>query len=112
MPLMRDKLWKIGRNLLLASFGCLILLVITAEILNAADSTWLLTIGNLICVPLLIGAIIVWAFAIRFYARVHQDLGVTRSAVYLAILICMNWVSPFIFIAVEGRDRFFGISTE
>ena len=104
---MLGQLWKIGRNLLLGALGSFMLLVISAEILNAVESTWFALLGSLICIPFLIGAVTVWAFAVRFYVRVHEDLGVTRSAIYLAVLVCMNWVSPFIFIALEGRHRFF-----
>ncbi len=60
----------------------------------------------------LLEALIVWSFAIRFYAQNHLGFGVVRSAFYLLILICMNWISPFIFIAVEGRPRFFGTTEQ
>ena len=88
------------------------ILATTAELVGNKISAWIPIIGNVIGILFVVGGIIVWSFGIRFYARVHEQLGVTRSAIYLAILIGMNWLSSFIFIAVEGRDRFFGAPTE
>lgn len=108
MWLNRDWLWKFGVCLLIAGVGGVLVLAVIVGTLGDAESTWIKVVGNTIGISFIVGALITWIFAFRFYARVHRDLGVTRSAVYLAILICGQYLAPFIFIWLEGRARFFG----
>ncbi len=63
---------------------------------------------SLVAAAGLIGLLLIWGHAIRFYLRVRDTLGLTRSIVYLCLLIGMNWLSAFIFLKLEGASRFFG----
>ena len=110
--LFRDRFWKIGRNLSNGSIVLFFVLAAAATSSDASENLWFVPTANALCIVFLIGALIVWSFAIRFYAQNHLSFGVVRSAFYLLILICMNWVSAFIFIAVEGRPRFFGTTEQ
>ena len=110
--LFRDRFWKIGRNLLIGSLGLLFVLAAGVALSGSTAQPWFEPTADALCIGFLVGALIVWSFAIRFYAQNHFSFGVVRSAVYLLILICMNWLSPFIFIAVEGRPRFFGTAEQ
>jgi hypothetical protein len=57
----------------------------------------------------MLGTLILWAYGVRFYWRVQQRLGVVRSAVYLAIVVGFMWLSPLLFMAIEGRRKFLSV---
>lgn len=58
-------------------------------------------------VVFLIGAFIVWAFSFRFFLAHYQRLSLTRGIAYLLLILVTTWISPFVLLAIEGRQRFF-----
>jgi hypothetical protein len=70
-------------------------------------------IGGMIATYLcIIGALVLWGYAFRFYCRIQTTLGVVRSSAYLLIVICLSWLSPIAFMIIEGRDRFFEVALD
>ena len=112
MFLRRNSLWSTAQYSLLCGFVGMIGILAIASITDPNIPSWLPLVSK---IPLLIfgfGGLITWGYGIKFYARVNQELGVKRSAIYLVIVVCFNWISPYIYIALEGKDRFFDRAPE
>jgi len=108
MTLNQPVLWLVGRVLLFSGLLGMLALMTAAAIYDWPDSTALSLAGKVLGTIFLSGGLIVWSFSIRFYDRVSPEISGPRSLAYLAVLIGLNWLSPFLFIRLEGRLRFFG----
>ena len=96
---------KIAINLLQRHIGI--------AITDLETPPWLTREGAAVStIGFLAGGVILWGYAIKFYVRILHELDVKWSGIYLVILIGLNWLSPFIFIAMRGREQFFGEAPE
>lgn len=100
--------WSIALRCLLGSF---VGFVVFGALNEAADPDTRLWLSAAMAGSgfLFLGAgLTIWWYAIRFYMRVNHELGLTRSVAYLLIVVGCGWIAAFVFIWLEGQDRFFG----
>ena len=110
---MTQRLWKIGTSLLVLGVLGMLAIVISAAWLDfqgKSDSeinSAMQLASSIVLGVGFAGAIIVWLFALKFYRRRDFYFSPKQSAMYILILFCLSWLAPFIFIHLEGRERFF-----
>ncbi len=105
-------MWSVGQ--IFASIGLVSALALAgfAASRHTDSPAWLETAAFASTVLLLIGALILWMYSLRFYCRIQRNLGVMRSAIYLAFLIGLSWLSPVAFMILEGKERFFELALD
>lgn len=110
---MTQGLWKIGTRLQILSILGMVGICVAAAYLDIQGHLPG-TIESKLLIPSFVmlsifvaGSIIVWLFALKFYRKRSFFFSPVQSSMYLLLLICLLWLAPYVFIWIEGRERFF-----
>ena len=105
MSPIHQRLWSTGQWLVYIGLVGGLVVGVTASLNDLDPPPWLDQAANITGWTFVGGALILWAYALRFYFRVQKNLRVIQSATYLMVAICLNFLAPIIFMVFNTADQ-------